>query len=320
MDRTAPSQRLPSLDSLRAFEVAARHLNFTRAADELHVTQSALSHRIKALEDELGVQLFRRLTRKLELTAQGEALADGVRRGIAEIRRAVGTLSRGGRPGPLTITTLPSFAVRWLVPRLSRFRALNPAVEVRLAAEPQLVDLSTRRADLALRFGSGKYPGLKATRLMGDVVFPVASPDLLARVGPIATPGEINKFPLLCDSAAENDDSGSDWNAWAGHCGAGELQTNEGLHFNNALMLLEAAARGLGAALARRSLVLDDLSAGRLVRLVPHEAPTRFSYFAVALPDMEDDPVMVSFIHWLLAECQSIGEPLSPTARSRYEG
>jgi LysR family transcriptional regulator, glycine cleavage system transcriptional activator len=303
MDRIPPSQRLPSLDSLRAFEVAARHLNFTRAADELHVTQSALSHRIKALEEELGVALFRRLTRKLELT----------------IKRALATLGRAGRTGPLTVTTLPSVAVRWLVPRLARFRALNPRVDVRVAAEPELIDLNTRRADIALRFGLGKYPGLKVTRLMGDVVFPVASPDVLARAGPITQPGEIRKFPLLFDTAAEHDDSRSNWQAWADHCGAGAIPHAEGLYFNNALLVLEAAARGLGAALARRSLVLDDMSAGRLVRLLPHEAPTHYAYFAVTLPDMEDDPAMNAFIHWLLAESQSVGEQ-APAARSRYEG
>lgn len=323
MDRNPTPTRLPSLDSLRAFEVAARHLNFTRAADELHVTQSALSHRIKALEDELGVSLFRRLTRKLELTPQGEALAEGVRRGVAEIRRSLANLSRGARAGPLTVTTLPSVAVRWLVPRLGRFRTLNPAVEVRVAAEPELIDLNTRRADIALRFGVGKYPGLKITRLMGDVVFPVASPDILARIGPIVQPGEIGKFPLLYDTAAENDDSGSNWRAWADHSGAGDLPATDALYFNNALLVLEAAARGLGAALARRSLVHDDLSAGRLVRLLPHEAPTRYSYFAVTLPDIADDPVMNAFIRWLLAECQSLDMASGqgpPTARTRYEG
>lgn len=320
MDRPVPTQRLPSLDSLRAFEVAARHLNFTRAADELHVTQSALSHRIKALEDELGVQLFRRLTRKLELTPEGTALAEGMARAVAEIRRAVAALGRAGRAGPLTVTTLPSVAVRWLVPRLARFRALNPTVEVRVAAEPELIDLTTRRADIALRFGLGKYPGLKATRLMGDVVFPVASPDLLARIGPITQPAEIVKFPLLFDTAAENDQSRSNWQSWADHCGAGAIASSEGLLFNNALLVLEAAARGLGAAMARRSLVLDELSAGRLVRLLPHESPTNYDYFAVTLPDMEDDPSLQAFIRWMLAECQTIGETPSPATRSRYEG
>jgi LysR family glycine cleavage system transcriptional activator len=323
MDRNTP-HRLPSLDSLRAFEVAARHLNFTRAADELHVTQSALSHRIKALEDELGIELFRRLTRRLELTPQGAALAEGVRRGVAEIRRAVSSLGRGARTGPLTVTTLPSVAVRWLVPRLSRFRSLNPGVEVRVAAEPELIDLSTRRADIALRFGLGKYPGLTASRLMGDVVFPVASPDLLARIGPINQPAEVTKFPLLYDTAAESDQSGSNWKSWSDHCNAGEIPSTDALYFNNALLALEAAARGLGAALARRSLVLDDLSAGRLVRLLPHEAPTRYSYFAVVLPDIEDDPVMNAFFRWLVAECHSIDDEAreagTSAARTRYEG
>ena len=198
-------KRLPSLDSLRAFEAAARHLSFTRAGDELHVTQSALSHRIKALEDELGVALFRRVTRALEMTREGEILAQGVRRGLTEIARAVASLDHEQVSGPLRVTVLPSLAARWLIPRLKRFRRLYPDVDVRIVGDAKLVDLRARSADLAIRFGRGQYPGLNVVRLMSDAVFPVCSPRMLAEIGPIESPQEITRFPLLHDVPTEKE-------------------------------------------------------------------------------------------------------------------
>jgi LysR family transcriptional regulator, glycine cleavage system transcriptional activator len=295
-------KRLPSLDSLRAFESAARHLSFTRAGDELHVTQSALSHRISALEDELGVKLFRRLTRKLELTAAGETLAAGVRRGLAEIARAVGAIDRKTGAEPLAVSALPSVATRWVVPRLPRFRNLYPDIDVRITADSTLVNLQAHEADLAVRFGPGVYPGLHVIRLMSDSVFPVCSPRLLAERGPITQPAQIADWPLLHDMPTELDGSGSGWSHWLNHVGAGEISCAEGLRFNQAILALEAAANGLGVALVRRSLIGDDLASGRLVRLLPHEAPTLFSYYIVCLPESVDRPAVSAFCKWLVAE------------------
>lgn len=298
-------KRLPSLDSLRAFESAARHLSFTKAGEELHVTQSALSHRINALEDELGVKLFRRLTRKLELTPAGETLAAGVRRGLAEISRSVASIDRKTGIEPLAVSALPSFATRWLVPRLPRFRNICPDIEVRISADPALVNLKAGEADLAVRFGPGVYPGLHVVKLMGDSVFPVCGPRLLAERGAIDGPAQLADWPLLHDMPTEHDGSGSGWSHWLRHVGAGDLSGEEGLRFNEALLALEAAANGLGVALVRRSLIGDDLASGRLVRLLPHEAPTSFSYFFVCLPEAIDRPAVGAFCKWLIAEAAS---------------
>lgn len=295
-------KRPPSLDALRTFECAARHLNFTRAGEELHVTQSALSHRISALEDELGVKLFRRLTRKLELTPAGETLAAGVRRGLAEISRAVGSIDRKTGIEPLNVSALPSFATRWLVPRLPRFRAMHPNIDVRISADPTLVNLQANEADLAVRFGHGQYPGLHVAKLMTDSVFPVCSPRLLAERGPITDPAQLAGWPLLHDMPTENDGSGSGWSHWLHYIGAGDMPCSEGLRFNQAVLAIEAAANGLGVALVRRSLIGDDLVSGRLVRLLPHEAPTSFSYFMVCLPEAVDRPAIRAFCDWLITE------------------
>ncbi|HSV24567.1 MAG TPA: LysR family transcriptional regulator, partial [Xanthobacteraceae bacterium] len=151
--------RLPSLDTLRVFSVAARHMSFTKAAGELHLTQSAVSHRVRALEEELGVPLFHRLPRRLELTRAGQALAQRVDQAVADIARTIADLDLGGDTQRLTVTMLPSVASRWLVPRLPRFHALHPDIELQLIADPRLLDLRAARIDLAIRFGRGAYPG-----------------------------------------------------------------------------------------------------------------------------------------------------------------
>jgi len=295
-------KRLPSLDALRAFECAARHASFTKAAEELHVTQSALSHRISALERELGMVLFRRLTRRLELSPAGEVLARGMRRALDEITQAVGDMQLDRVSRPLTVSVLPSFAMRWLIPRLARFQALHPEIEVRVIAEAGISTLRGGAADLGLRFGRGRYPDLQATKLMPDSLFPVCSPALQKQIGRIASPADIARYPLLFDHEAENDSSGTGWASWLRQVGAPEVPCKEGLRFNRADLMLEAAASGLGLALARRSLVLADLAAGRLVRALPHEAPTLYDYSLVCQPEMADRPAVAAFRDWLLVE------------------
>ena len=307
-------KRLPSLDALRAFECVARHMSFTKAAEELHVTQSALSHRIGALERELDVVLFRRLTRRLELTSAGEVLQGGMRRALEEIVRSTTEMHRAHAARPLTVSVLPSFAMRWLIPRLARFKALHPAIEVRVLAEPGISNLRSGAADLALRFGRGRYPDLHVTKLMPDSLFPVCSPALMKQVGRIAAPAEIARYPLLFDHEAENDTSGTGWASWLKQVGAPDVPCKEGLRFNRADLMLEAAASGLGLALARRSLALGDLATGRLVRALPHEVPTQYDYYFVCLPESADLPGVVAFRDWLLAEALQTGQ--EPQGRS----
>jgi LysR family transcriptional regulator, glycine cleavage system transcriptional activator len=294
--------RLPSLDTLRVFAVAARHLSFTKAANELHLTQSAISHRIRALEHELGVVLFNRFTRRLELTRAGQAMAQRVERAVGDIARAVAYLDEAGDERRLSVTVLPSVASRWLVPRLPRFHARNPHIELQVIADANLLDLRSMGIDLAVRFGRGAYPGFAATVLMPDSVFPVCSPRLIAKHGPVTSIDALLDLPLLHDSATEGDGSGSDWRSWLNHLGRGDLNWCNGQRFSEAGLLIEATVLGLGVALGRASLVSDLVANGTLVCPLPLTAPTAFSYYLLALPEAAALPKIVRFREWLQAE------------------
>lgn len=310
------AKRLPSLDSLRVFEAAARHLSLTKASAELHVTQSAVSHRIQALEAELGRKLFQRYTRRLELTPAGVALSAGLTRGLAEITRALASLDNDAAVNTVNVSVLPSFAARWLVPRLPRFRALHPEVDVRIAADEALADLRDGRIELAIRFGTGRYPGLHVTRLMGDSIFPVCSPRLVEQHAPLTSPADLARFTLLHDEVAENDSSGTGWRSWLSHFGITDVAVGDGPRFNQAGLLLEAAASGMGIAMARKSLVAADFEAGRLVRVLPYEAPTAYAYYLVCLPENANRRGLSRFRDWLIAEGDepNAGEPVPQVA------
>ena len=305
---SAGRSRLPALEALRFFEAAARHASFTKAARELCVTQAAVSQRVQALEAELGIMLFRRLTRGLALTPDGERLAAGVRNGLALIARAVGDLDKQAEIGPLSVSTLPSFASRWLIPRLQRFQSVHPEIEVGLIAEDHAADLwSGEGADLAIRFGRGRYHGLSATPLMTDTVVPVCSPELLQRHGPVTDVDALLDMPLLYDSVAECDDSGTGWKSWLGHVGTASEDPRLGIgpRFRHAHLAIEAALLGQGVALARTSLAGDDLASGRLVRPLPKAAPASFRYFVVCRPDVAQRRKIACFREWLIAEAHS---------------
>jgi LysR family transcriptional regulator, glycine cleavage system transcriptional activator len=294
--------RLPPLDALQVFAVAARHLNFTTAAAELHRTQSAVSHRIKTLEAELGVALFTRLTRRLELTPAGRALALHMNQSLADIARIIAELGKLEGRQCLRVTALPSVASRWLTPRLPRFFDLCPEMEVQVIAEAQLQDLRTEGIDLAVRFGRGQYPHHSVSRLMTDRVLPVCSPNFLAEHGPITTIEELLTLPLVHDFAAENDESHSDWGSWLGQLGQVAIPRLGGQRFSNADLSIEAAVRGIGVALGRFSLVADTLSDGTLLSPLPIATSTAYSYYIVALPQAEWLPKIVPFCRWLRAE------------------
>lgn len=307
--------RLPPLDALHVFAVAARHLNFTSAAAELHRTQSAVSHRIKALEAELGVPLFIRRTRRLELTPAGRALAHHMSQSLAEITRIIAEFDKPAGTQRLRVTALPSVASRWLTPRLPRFFDLCPEIEVQVIAEAQLLDLRAEGIHLAVRFGRGQYPRHSVSRLMTDRVLPVCSPKFVAEHGPISTIAELLALPLVHDSAAESDESQSDWRSWLDQVGRLAAAQLSGQRFSNADLSIEAAVRGIGVALGRFSLVADGLSDGRLVSPLPIATSTAYSYYIVALPESALLPKVVSFCRWLRAEAaatMSTAPPLHP--------
>ncbi|MGK9236222.1 LysR family transcriptional regulator [Inquilinus limosus] len=294
-------RRLPPLDSLRAFEAVARLGSFKRAAEELAVTASAVSHRVADLEAELGVALLVRHVRRVEPTFEGEALAAGMGRALQEIRRTVAGVDRRGRPR-LRVSAIPSHAVRWLAPRLQRFRALHPEIDIDIIAELALADLSQRTVDIALRFGGGAYPNLRVERLMDDAIFPVASPDYMAAKGPVAAPADILRLDRLIDTTARDDQSGAHWQHWFEVNGLPPDAVHDGMNLNGSLLTLEAAVNGLGVAIARRTLVEQDLRRGRLQRLLDAEIPTNWSHYAVTLPAVADWPPVRRFVDWLKAE------------------
>jgi LysR family transcriptional regulator, glycine cleavage system transcriptional activator len=295
--------RIPSLDALRIFVVAARHLSFTEAADALHLTQSAISHRIRGLEDMLGVPLFSRLTRGLELTAQGRALARKIELAIGEIDRSVFELTqRDDDTGPLKVTMSPAVASHWLIPRLPNIRSRYPDLDVQVIADHQPLNLRTKGIDLAIRFCRAPQPDYAMTRLMGDRVIPVCAPAFLERHGPVESIDALLSLPLLDDWSGRAGDSGSDWRAWLDHHGRSDVECRTRQKFSDAGMLIDAARLGLGVALARVSLVADRLASGALVCPLRLVAPTAFSYYLLCLPDVVDRPKIALFRSILISE------------------
>lgn len=293
--------RLPPLNALRAFEAAARHLSFTKAAAELHVTQAAISHQIKTLEDHLGMPLFQRRNKTVLLTDAGQLCLPGVRDGFSRLAEAVDGLRALQTSNVLSVTTSPSFAAKWLVPRLERFRGANPEVEVRIDASTQLVDFARESMDVGVRYGSGSYPGLTSESLFGTEVFPVCSPRL--RKGPRALrkPADLKGHTLLHTEWLARDEE-PDWRMWLLAAGARDVDWTRGPQFNDSALAIQSAIDGQGVALGRDALVAADLKAGRLVRPFNLSVAGRFRYYLVYLPAALKRRKVAVFRDWLLAE------------------
>jgi LysR family glycine cleavage system transcriptional activator len=298
------ARNLPPLNSLRAFEAAARHLSFTKAAEELHVTPAAISHQIKALEEQLGVPLFRRLTRALRLTQAGQAALPPMRDGFDSLADAVDLLRAHENSGALTVSLDPSFAAKWLVPRLDRFRAALPDLDVRLDATDKLTDFQRDNVDLAIRYGSGNYPGLEVERLLSEEIFPVCSPKLLEGPAPLAQPSDLRHHTLIHLEWDSENVTAPNWRMWLLAAGIHDIDFTRGPVFSMTTLALQAAIEGQGVALASSFLVADDLAAGRLV--VPFDLsvcdPLDFAYHVVVPKRTADLPKVVAFKTWLLDE------------------
>lgn len=292
------ARRLPPLNALRAFEAAARHLSFTRAAEELHVTQAAISHQVKALEEHLGRNLFRRLNRALLLSDDGQAYLPSVSRAFALLNDATRNLLERDAPGPLTVSALPSFAARWLVPRLGRFRQIHPDIDLRIDPSAALTDFASGDVDVGVRYGRGKYPGLRADWLMTEDIFPVCSPALLSGEHPLRAPGDLEHQVLL------HDDGHGDWRTWLLAAGIDRVDPTRGPIFTDSSMLIQAAMAGQGVALARGVLAADELAAGRLVRPFTLSLPTEYAYYLVCPQNTAEQPKIAAFRDWLLDEAR----------------
>jgi DNA-binding transcriptional LysR family regulator len=290
---------LPPLNGLRAFEAAARHLSFTRAAEELNVTQAAVSHQIKGLEERLGIRLFRRLNRALMLTDEAQRLYPATRDAFDRLAEAVARLKARDTVGPLTVSVLPSLAAKWLVPRLSRFQERYPDIDLRITALERLVDLVRRDdVDIAIRFGSGKWPGVCADLVLEDQLTPVCSPSLLHR---LAEPADLAHVTLLHESM-EPMANFPDWATWLRTAGVSGVDVSRGLRFSHTHILLQAAIDGRDVALGQMALAADDLAAGRLVAPFALRLPVGYAYYLVYLPGSADRPKIKAFREWVMSE------------------
>lgn len=292
------ARSLPSLNGLRAFEAAARHLSFTRAAEELHVTQAAVSHQIKGLEERLGMRLFRRLNRALMLTDEGQRLFPAVRDAFERLAEAVEGLRARDTAGPLTVSVLPSFAAKWLVPRLSRFQERFPDIDLRITALERLVDLARDDVDVAIRFGSGTWRGVHAEMILADRVTPVCSPALAQQ---LRDPADLAHVTLLHETM-EPMRNFPDWAAWLQAAGVNGVDVSRGLRFSHTHILLQAAIDGRGIALGQAPLAADDLAAGRLIAPFALSLPVGYAYYLVYLPEAAERPKIKAFREWVLAE------------------
>ncbi len=300
-------RRLPPLNALRAFEAAARHLSFTKAADELAVTQAAISHQVKTLEEFLGIPLFRRLNRRLMLTDAGQAYFPPLRDALDKMDHATSTLYKEDDDHTVRVTALPSLAAKWLLPRLARFRTAHPDIDVMVSATDALIDFAKDNFDMALRFGSGRYPGLKVDTLMGDYNLPLCAPKLLAGEPPLTCPEDLKHHTLLHDDMAEVTAAANDWGAWLRAAGVSGVRASRGPAFSHTTMVLEAAKDGQGVALGRLSIALDDLAAGRLVSPFGPVIRSRFKYYMVSPPERAARPCVALFRQWLLQEAAGSG-------------
>jgi LysR family transcriptional regulator, glycine cleavage system transcriptional activator len=288
------SDRLPTLNGLRAFESAARHLSFTKAAAELNVTQTAVSHLIGRLEEQLGIMLFRRQNRTLTLTPEGQDYLPAVRGAFDQLRRATGRLRRRDSQ-VLTITTLASLAAKWLVPRLGDFRSAYPDIDVRVTTTGEVIDLARSDIDMAVRYGLGHWPGLRAQFLMAEDVFPVCSPKLLTGEKALKTPEDLARFTLLHEPGFRED-----WRTWLTAAGLPNLVPAGSITLDLTAAVVQAAIEGLGVALGRSTFVDADISAGRLVAPFAMTLPAAAGYYIVTAPHNAGQPKIKAFSDWLL--------------------
>ncbi len=300
-------RRLPPLNALRTFEAAARFESFNRAAEELHVTPSAVSHQIRTLEEYLGVTLFRRLTRQIKLTPEGRAYLAPIRDALEQIRIATEQLARAGDAGPLTISSAPAFAAGWLMPRLNDFQLRHPEIEVRLTAAVELVDFARSDVDVGIRTGKGEWPGLRAHRLMREELVPVCSPALLDGPNPLARPEDLRHATLLHELPRLGQ-----WRTWLSAAGVEGIDAERGPKFQNAAMAVEAAVSGLGVAIADRSLAEGHLQEGRLVAPFDIKLPSKHAYYLVYPEQRAGDPKIAAFSAWLVAAIEDTGELAQP--------
>ena len=312
------SSLISSLNGLKAFEAAARHLSFTDAAEELFVTQGAVSRQIKALEERLGVKLFYRLTRRVELTESGQILFPATRNALDELERAILRLNQKTQSGILTISVLPTLAMNWLMPRLHEFNEMNPSIEVHLMTSIRKVDFAREDIHLAIRVGRPRgtdaswsgpridlmmvenWDGVRAECLMPDEMVPVVAPSLLEKEFPLGCAEDLRNFTLLHVSTRANA-----WPDWIGALGIEGLTSREGPSFGHFFLALQAAKSGQGVALVPRVLALPDLAVGQLIIPFEGNVPPAGNYYLLCRDHHWDVPRIRIFRKWLIDICRA---------------
>ena len=294
------SQPLPPLNALRAFEAIARHLSFARAADELHVTPAALSHQIRALEEQVGTALFHRRARAIELTEAGRLIYPGLHSGFESVRRAVALLDRDRSGHILTISATPGVVAKWLMPRLWRFLHAHPDIDARVAASLKLADFAADGVDVAIRLSKGDHPDLHVERLFDDSVLPVCSPRLVEQG--LRSVADLGRFPLIHYDIPMSMHTPPLWADWLAVAGAQGIDSTRGLRVNVADHALDAAVAGAGVSLSFKLIASDDVHSGRLVTPFGPELPLKFGYNFVCPKGNDTAPKVRAFRDWLFAE------------------
>jgi LysR family transcriptional regulator, glycine cleavage system transcriptional activator len=290
-------RQLPALNALRAFEAAARHESFSRAADELFVTHGAVSHQVRGLEAELGVTLFARDGKRVRLTDRGRQYAAEVRAALVSLAESTRRVRSSDRDRRLIVSTIPSFSARWLTPRVGRFIEKHPEVDLELLTTGTLIDFNQDDVDVALRFGYGKYTGLHAEQLLDEIFFPACSPDFHGGKLP-REPNDLRNLPLL-----RSDDEL--WRPWLDAAGMTDFaEPKRGVLYEDSSNLLQAAINGQGIALVRRSLAMEEILNGRLVRLFNIDGPSPWTYYFVCPPALLETPRVQAFREWIFGEAE----------------
>jgi LysR family transcriptional regulator, glycine cleavage system transcriptional activator len=307
---------LPPLNSLRAFEAAGRLLSFSKAAAELHVTPAAISHQIRGLEDYLHVQLFRRSTRRLFLTEPGQLALNHFREGFDRLAKGVDALRTRGERGVLTVSTAPSFAAKWLVPRLGAFAQQYPEIDLRLAANTALVDFDRDNVDAAIRFGRGIYDGLASYKLFEESLTPMLNPKLVGRRKSVKNPADLAQLPLLHDDSVRMTGRQPGWADWFKLARVADADTSRGIHFDDGHLVLQAAAEGRGVALGRVVLAAADLASGALVAPFSITIALNVGYYLVVPETRSDQPSIAVFRRWISEEAEAFAPVLLGLTRN----
>jgi len=307
-------RRLTHLNALRAFEATARLGGYVDAAAELNVTPAAVGQQIRMLEGFLAVSLFERQGKKLSLTEAARSVLPDIKDAFDRLAQAMDYLKDAGRGPLVTITLPPSFAAKWLIPRIETFRVAHPEVDLRLDTTDRLIDLPRENIAIGIRYGAGRYPGLDSTLLMTERVFPVCSPSLLSRAHKLRSPDDLANFKLIHDTTMAAHAGFPTWSTWLKAARARTMKSQSGMKINSSIMSLQSAMEGQGIALGRSVIAADDLRQGRLVKPFRLMLESGYSYYLVHAADFPLSRAASMFCQWLKAEVENFHQTSGASA------